>query len=182
MQDDSRFRRTTATRYPRSNSSLCLLNGPWPRSFAGQFDQAQGRQASSVRARRFDMMIFSITFFFFYYRHETLEPLYGPDNAPSTLPWVTWELDKNFFQALSRWTLDHPETSLDRILERICVGIDSGQDLIALIPDQPFPARGLVTAVVHLFKLSVVRSYLFDASRGYSHLPLKSYRLLRAPR
>ncbi|KAF9460440.1 hypothetical protein BDZ94DRAFT_1311456 [Collybia nuda] len=51
---------------------------------------------------------------------ETFEPVYGPDNTPSAVPWELWELDKKFFGALSRWALpDHPETSLGRVLQNI---------------------------------------------------------------
>lgn len=73
-------------------------------------------------------------------------------------PWETWELDKDFFRALSQWTLDHPETTLDRVLENISMGIENAKDIFSVIPDSPFPARGLVTALAHLFKLGVIIS------------------------
>jgi hypothetical protein len=67
-----------------------------------------------------------------------------------------WELDAAFFATLSQWTLEHPESSLDRLLDKICVGIDRGKELLELIPDSPFPARGLLKALFHLVKLGTV--------------------------
>ena len=82
----------------------------------------------------------------------------------SSLPsqWDSWELDSEFFKAMSRWTLDHPETTLDRVLDSICAGIDNGKDVLDLIPDSPFPARSLLTALGYLIKLGAV--YRFGLS------------------
>jgi hypothetical protein len=57
---------------------------------------------------------------------------------------------------MSRWTLEHPETKLDRVFDNICVAIDNGKDIIELIPDSPFPARSLVKALGYLVKLGTV--------------------------
>lgn len=76
----------------------------------------------------------------------------------SPAPWGDWDLDPKFFSSLSRWTLQHPESTLDQILVKICVGIDSGKDLMDLIPNSPFPARGLIGALAHLLQLGVVCS------------------------
>ncbi|KIM76096.1 hypothetical protein PILCRDRAFT_13006 [Piloderma croceum F 1598] len=54
---------------------------------------------------------------------------------------------------MSRWTIDHPATTLDRVLDNICAGIDNRKDLLELIPDSPFPARSLVTGLGYLVKL-----------------------------
>lgn len=56
------------------------------------------------------------------------------------------------------------------------MGIDSSRDLFAMIPDQPFPARGLVTAIIHLFTLGVVRSS-WPTQREHKHLLLCHSRL-----
>ncbi|KAF9456289.1 hypothetical protein BDZ94DRAFT_1315293 [Collybia nuda] len=75
-------------------------------------------------------------------------------DSSSLLPWGTWDLDPAFFSALSRWTLDHPESSLDNVLDSVRDGIDKGiEPLLGLIPDNPFPARGLIGALAHLIKL-----------------------------
>jgi hypothetical protein len=84
----------------------------------------------------------------------------GLSSPPSE--WESWELDPEFFKAMSRWTIKHPETTLDRVLDDICVGIDKGKDLVELIPDAPFPARSLVKALGYLIKLGAV--YCFSLS------------------
>ena len=91
----------------------------------------------------------------------------GFSSPPSE--WESWELDPEFFKAMSRWTIDHPETTLDRVLDDICVGIDNGQDLVELIPDVPFPARSLVKALAYLVKLGAVNCFslsVCDVSDG----------------
>lgn len=112
-----------------------------------------------------------------------LEPVHGPESAPSNLPWEAWELDEDFFKALSHWTLSHPDTSLDRIFKRISAGIDANRDLFAMIPDQPFPARSLVTAVAHLFTLGVVGySLLVNIAKTHINLSISLGRVARGSR
>jgi hypothetical protein len=60
---------------------------------------------------------------------------------------------------MSRWTIDHPGSKLDRVLDDISAGIDNGKDLLGLIPDSPFPARSLVTALGCLVKLGTVGNF-----------------------
>jgi len=80
--------------------------------------------------------------------------------APSAPPpWDPWELNPEFFAAMSRWTIDHPESTLDRILERLCTAIESGQSLLELIPDRPFPARSLIQGITRLLQLGRVREF-----------------------
>ena len=94
----------------------------------------------------------------------------GFSSPPSE--WDSWELDTEFFKAMSRWTIDHPETTLDRVLDDICIGIDNGKDLIELIPDAPFPARSLVQALGYLVKLGAVHHFSLSgcgfSDNGYS--------------
>lgn len=80
----------------------------------------------------------------------------SPSSPP---PWDAWDLDPAFFAALSRWTAAHPESTLDRVLEKICIGIDNGKDLLVLVPDSPFPARGLLGALAYLVKLGAVSRF-----------------------
>jgi hypothetical protein len=82
--------------------------------------------------------------------------------SPPPSGWDSWELDPKFFKAMSRWTIDHPETTLDCVLDNICAGIDNRKDLLDLIPDSPFPARSLVAALGYLVKLGAV--YIFSLS------------------
>ncbi|GLB42041.1 hypothetical protein LshimejAT787_1100560 [Lyophyllum shimeji] len=73
-------------------------------------------------------------------------------------PWGPWELDKDFFSALSRWTLDHPETALDRVLKNVCDAIDAGKRYSDVVPDKPFPARTLILGLANLVELGRVVS------------------------
>ncbi|KAG6884650.1 hypothetical protein C0993_009286, partial [Termitomyces sp. T159_Od127] len=70
-----------------------------------------------------------------------------------------WELDAEFFSVLSKWTLDNPESTLDRVLERVDQAIENGKDYMELIPGTPFPARGLIQAVAQLIQLSAKISH-----------------------
>ncbi|KAG6914175.1 hypothetical protein DXG01_001953 [Tephrocybe rancida] len=66
-----------------------------------------------------------------------------------------WELDKAFFNALSRWALDHPEGRLESMLKDASDAFDQGKDLLEVIPDAPLPVRSLIKSVVCLFQLGV---------------------------
>ncbi|KZP32104.1 hypothetical protein FIBSPDRAFT_775527 [Athelia psychrophila] len=56
---------------------------------------------------------------------------------------------------MSRWNRNHPETSLKSVMDKIFSVIDSSADVMDFIPDSPFPARTLVTALVSLLRLGV---------------------------
>ncbi|KAG6898526.1 hypothetical protein C0993_006215, partial [Termitomyces sp. T159_Od127] len=79
-----------------------------------------------------------------------------------------WELDAEFFSALSKWTMDHPESTLDRVLERVDPAIEDGKDYMELIPDTPFPARGLIkahqTGFIAIQKISCAQREVRDFS------------------
>ncbi|KAG6830997.1 hypothetical protein H0H92_013469 [Tricholoma furcatifolium] len=68
-----------------------------------------------------------------------------------TPPWETWKLDKN----LADYNAKHPESTLDRVLDSVKYGLENHQPLFILIPDSPFPARGLIGALAHLIKLGI---------------------------
>ncbi|KAJ7686101.1 hypothetical protein B0H17DRAFT_1072702 [Mycena rosella] len=70
-----------------------------------------------------------------------------------TPPWNTWALDKPFLADLDKWIKANPETKLGTVLDKVCDGIESGKDLISLIPDSPFPARSLIQGLGGLVKL-----------------------------
>ena len=48
------------------------------------------------------------------------------------------------------------QTTLDRVLAHVFIGIESGKDLLEIIPDSPFPAHSLIKAPASLAKLGVV--------------------------
>ncbi|KAG6907177.1 hypothetical protein DXG01_010074 [Tephrocybe rancida] len=66
-----------------------------------------------------------------------------------------WDLDETFFNALSTWTLDHPERRLESVLMGVSDAIDQGKDLVEAIPNAPFPIRGFIKSVACLFQLGV---------------------------
>ncbi|KZP32074.1 hypothetical protein FIBSPDRAFT_551884 [Athelia psychrophila] len=72
---------------------------------------------------------------------------------PRSLP--PWKLDPAFFMAMSRWTEKHPGSTLKSVMDKICSVIESSDDVMQFIPDSPFPARTLVTALVSLLKLGI---------------------------
>lgn len=72
-------------------------------------------------------------------------------------PWNSWSLDEQFFDSLCRWTKDNPGNSLTHVLDKLNDGIDASRDLRGVIPDNPFPARSLIEALLYLLKLGVVR-------------------------
>ncbi|KAF7980316.1 hypothetical protein HWV62_39116 [Athelia sp. TMB] len=77
-----------------------------------------------------------------------LSPLQPP-------PWDSWELDPKFFKTLSIWTLTHPESSLDKIMDNVCTALESGDSVLQLIPDSPFPARSLIQALTYVLRLGI---------------------------
>ena len=72
------------------------------------------------------------------------------------MPWEKWEFNKEFFESLSNYRKDHPETSFSHILDNICYTVENGKDLFEAIPDGPIPIRGFVKAIGCLLKLGVV--------------------------
>jgi hypothetical protein len=67
-----------------------------------------------------------------------------------------WDLDPQFFSALSQWTILHPESSIERVFEKVLADIDNAKEIMELIPNGPFPARGLIGSLVLLVKLGIV--------------------------
>lgn len=75
----------------------------------------------------------------------------------ASVSWEEWKLDAKFLADLDRWAAENPETSLDRLLRRICTTIDPMQGFLEIIPDGSFPARGLLKGLAHLASLGKVR-------------------------
>ncbi|KZP32088.1 hypothetical protein FIBSPDRAFT_1037178 [Athelia psychrophila] len=75
---------------------------------------------------------------------------------PRSMP--SWKLDPAFFMAMSRWTEKHPGSSLKSVMDKICSVIESSADVMEFIPDSPFPARTLITALVSLLRLGITIS------------------------
>jgi hypothetical protein len=75
-------------------------------------------------------------------------------------PWQKWELDEQFLKSLSAYCLEHPDTTLDRVLDRVRHGLEIGTELFKIIPENPFPARSLVEGLACLIKLGIVSAEL----------------------
>jgi hypothetical protein len=72
-------------------------------------------------------------------------------------PWEDWTVDNNFLVALNRWNRDNEHSKLTTVLRWIDNAIDVGKPFLDLIPNQPFPAGGLVKGLASLIQLGVVR-------------------------
>ncbi|KAG5352466.1 hypothetical protein C0989_002176 [Termitomyces sp. Mn162] len=71
----------------------------------------------------------------------------------SASPWEQWNLDARFLEELSRWEDNHPQSRVDKVLDKLCSAIERGKEFFGLIPDGRFPARGLVMALANLVLL-----------------------------
>jgi hypothetical protein len=76
--------------------------------------------------------------------------------AASPPPWGSWSLDEEFLGSMCRWTVDHPESSLAKVFNKVIDGVLAAKDLTSFIPDGPFPAQTLVQALFSLLKLGTV--------------------------
>ncbi|KAG6873046.1 hypothetical protein C0995_003802 [Termitomyces sp. Mi166 len=89
-----------------------------------------------------------------------------------------WKFNAKFLTALSQWTLQNPEDSFDRILQRVSKAIDAGKDHFNLIPDAPFPARSLIQSLAQIIQLGAkissakveVRNFVMDIQRWVNGL------------
>jgi hypothetical protein len=68
-----------------------------------------------------------------------------------------WKLDKKFFSDMRAWKDQHPESTLLKVMEKVNDAVSKNVPFADLVPDAPFPARGLVKALAHLLALGVVR-------------------------
>ncbi|KAG6811210.1 hypothetical protein H0H92_008505 [Tricholoma furcatifolium] len=64
-----------------------------------------------------------------------------------------WELDLKYISALIDWSNKNPETTLNRVFADVSSAISRGDGFIELIPNSPFPARGLVKSLAVLVQL-----------------------------
>ena len=73
-------------------------------------------------------------------------------------PWEGWEPDSNFLYELYKWNIDHKDDKLPAILTKVNDVLESKPLQVALefSPNNPFPAKSLVKAIVSLFLLGSV--------------------------
>ena len=73
------------------------------------------------------------------------------------MPWdENWKLDSSFFKDMEAWKDQHPHSTLLKIMDRVNDAVTKNLPFAELVPDVPFPARGLVKALAHLLTLGVV--------------------------
>ncbi|KAJ6597501.1 WD40-repeat-containing domain protein [Mycena vulgaris] len=71
-----------------------------------------------------------------------------PPAAPLSPPWGSWSLDYQFLSDLNGWTATNPaNNTLRTVLQSISEAIEASKPFLALIPNTPFPAQTLVTAL-----------------------------------
>ena len=79
---------------------------------------------------------------------------------PSQLatPWQGWELEQEFLYKLHEWNKKHKDDKLPAVLAKVnnVLELDSFQAALEFIPDDPFPAKSLVKAMISLFQLGSV--------------------------
>ena len=79
---------------------------------------------------------------------------------PSRLapPWQGWNPDQQFLHKLHEWDKKHKDDKLPVILAKVnnVLELDSFQAAMEFIPDNPFPAKSLVKAMISLFQLGSV--------------------------
>ena len=85
-------------------------------------------------------------------------------------PWKGWEPDPDFLHELHKWNIAHKDDKLPIVLTKVNSVLESKPLEVALefIPNQPFPAKSLVKALISLFLLGSVSHLLADPC----HLPI----------
>ncbi|KAG6825673.1 hypothetical protein H0H87_008960, partial [Tephrocybe sp. NHM501043] len=73
-----------------------------------------------------------------------------------------WELDKIFLEELESWERDHPQGTLNKILQKVNKAVQKGAAWKEVIPDAPFPAQSLVKGLAQVLALA---ASLADADR-----------------
>ena len=96
---------------------------------------------------------------------------------PSRLarPWQGWKPDPEFLHKLHEWNKKHKDDKLPAILAKVNSILESNslQAALGFIPDNPFPAKSLVKAMISLFLLGSVSDV---SSQSLCH-PYSSYHI-----
>ena len=73
-------------------------------------------------------------------------------------PWQGWEPDQEFLYKLHQWNIAHKDNKLPAVLAKVNSALESKplQAALEVIPDNPFPAKSLVKAMIGLFLLGSV--------------------------
>ena|SRR5258707_7252067 len=81
---------------------------------------------------------------------------FGRSRLPQLPQDENWKLDEKFFKDMHAWKNRHPNSTLLKVMERVNDAVAKNLPFAELVPDTPFPARGLVKALAHLLALGVV--------------------------
>jgi len=57
---------------------------------------------------------------------------------------------------MEEWKDQHPDSTLLKVMEKVNDAVSKNLPFAELVPDVPFPARGLVKALAHLLALGMV--------------------------
>jgi hypothetical protein len=80
-------------------------------------------------------------------------------------PWDEWEVQNDFFQNLNEWNRGHSQSTLDSVmkkiqgrLSKISTVLESQvvKEILAFIPNTPFPAGHLVKCLLSVLIMGVV--------------------------
>ena len=84
-------------------------------------------------------------------------------------PWQGWEPEPEFLYKLHEWNKKHKDDKLPAILAKVNSILESNplQTALEFIPNNPFPAKSLVKALVSLFLLGSVSNVSSNC-----HLPI----------
>src|ERR1700694_977180 len=102
-------------------------------------------------------------------RSDMTDGLIGRNQLPSE---ETWKLDREFFKDLEAWKVQHPDSTLFKVMEKVNAAVTQGQNFLDYIPDAPFPARSLVKGLGYLLSLGVVSAF---SSSNDKHLLTPRY-------
>jgi len=101
-------------------------------------------------------------------RHTSIVWYLNAHSSRSQLPWdENWKLDEKFFTDMHGWKDRHPDSTMLKVMERINDAVAKNLPFAELVPDTPFPARGLVKALAHLLALGVVCPLFFYCLQRY---------------
>ena len=70
-------------------------------------------------------------------------------------------MDSTFFKDMEEWKDQHPDSTLLKVMEKVNDAVSNNLPFAEMVPNSPFPARGLVKALAHLLSLGVVCSLFF---------------------
>jgi hypothetical protein len=100
------------------------------------------------------------------------------DQSGLVPPWERWEPDPDFLYKLHKWNIDNKDETPPSILKKINSALTKINTVLEsklleaaleFIPDNPFPAKSLVKALINLFLLGSVSDV---SSQTSCHLPI----------